>query len=72
MLQLTQQNSLLENLHALQKGEEVRFANGESSLFLINAREQKTIEAEQKTIELKAKYQKSAIGVRWAAGLLIN
>ena len=72
LMQLTQQNSLLQNLHALQKGEEIRLANGESSLFLVNAREQKVIEAEQKLVELKSKSQRSAIGVRWAAGLLIN
>lgn len=68
--QLSLQNQLLENIHALQKGEEIRFANGESSLFLVNAREQKTIEAEQKTIELKAKTQKASIAVTWSAGIL--
>lgn len=69
--QLYLQSKLLENTRSLQKGEEIRFSNGESSLFLINSREQKTIEAEQKLIELKAKTQKAAIGVKWAAGLLI-
>lgn len=69
-LQLGLQTQLLANIKALQKGEEVKFANGESYLFLINARELKTIETEQKTIELKAKTQKAAIGVRWSAGLL--
>jgi outer membrane protein TolC len=68
--QLSLQNKLLENIYGLQKGEEIRFANGESSLFLLNAREQKTIEAEQKTIELKAKTQKAAIGFTWSAGIL--
>lgn len=68
--QLMLQNKLLANTSALQKGEEIRFTNGESSLFLINSREQKTIEAEQKAIELKAKAQKAAIAVRWSAGIL--
>jgi outer membrane protein TolC len=68
--QLSLQNKLLENIYGLQKGEEIRFANGESSLFLLNAREQKTIEAEQKTIELKAKTQKAVIGFTWSAGIL--
>ena len=69
-IQLSLQSRLLANTAALQRGEEVRFYNGESSLFLINAREQKTIEAEQKLIELKAKTQKAGIGVRWSAGIL--
>lgn len=68
--QLSLQNKLLANTIALQRGEEIRFTNGESSLFLINTRELKTIEAEQKTIELKSKLQKASVGVRWSAGIL--
>lgn len=68
--QLSLQNKLLANTIALQRGEEIRFTNGESSLFLINTRELKTIEAEQKTIELKSKAQKASVGVRWSAGIL--
>ena len=69
--QLQMQNQLLLNTNRLQRGEETKFANGESSLFLINSREQKTIEAEQKTIELKAKTQKAAVGLRWSAGIWV-
>ncbi|HET9744501.1 MAG TPA: TolC family protein [Chitinophagaceae bacterium] len=68
--QLSLQSKLLANTIALQKGEEIRFNNGESSLFLLNAREQKTIEAEQKLVELKAKAQKAAVSVKWSAGIL--
>ncbi len=68
--QLSLQSKLLANTIALQKGEEIRFNNGESSLFLLNAREQKTIEAEQKLVELKAKAEKAAISVKWSAGIL--
>lgn len=68
--QLSLQSKLLANTTALQKGEEIRFNNGESSLFYLNAREQKTMEAEQKLVELKAKAQKTAISVRWLAGIL--
>ena len=68
--QLTLQNRLLANISALQKGEEIRFNNGESSLFLLNAREQKTIETEQKVVELKAKAQKATVALRWSAGIL--
>ena len=68
--QLSLQTELMANTRLLQKGEEIRFNNGESSLFLINSRELKTIEAEQKIIELRAKAQKAAVGVKWSAGLL--
>jgi outer membrane protein TolC len=50
------QATMYLNFFRLQRAEETRFANGESSLFLINARENKTIEALQKLLEMKAKY----------------
>lgn len=70
--QVSLQERLLSNMKDLQRGEETRFANGESSLFMINAREQKTIEAGQKLIGLKAKTRQTGIAVRWAAGILAN
>jgi outer membrane protein TolC len=53
-LQLDMQRKLSGNYILLQKGEETRFLNGESSLFLINSRELKSIEGQQKLIELEA------------------
>lgn len=67
--QLSLQIKLTNNTRLLQRGEEVRFQNGESSLFLINTRELKTIEAEQKIIELRSKAQKAAVALRWSVGL---
>jgi outer membrane protein TolC len=64
-----QQNALV-NYQVLVRGEETRFFNGESSLFLINARETKMLEAMQKLAEVKVKLLKTAAGLRWAAGLL--
>ncbi|GAB4417219.1 MAG: TolC family protein [Bacteroidia bacterium] len=46
-----------------------KFETGESSLFLLNARENKLIEAELKLIELRTKYAKSLAGITWSAGL---
>jgi outer membrane protein TolC len=69
-LQLSVQTGLVMNVAALQRGEETKFENGESSLFLVNARELKTIEAQQKEIELRSKVRKAEVDVRWAAGLL--
>jgi outer membrane protein TolC len=64
-----QQRALL-NYQKLQRGEETRFFNGESSLFLVNARETKALEATQKLVEVKTKLLKTMAGLRWAAGLL--
>lgn len=70
--QVALQEKALKNYQALQRGEEIRFEAGESSLFLINVRENKTLEALQKLQELKAKYFKTEIALQWAAGLLIQ
>ncbi len=70
--QVALQEKALNNFQALQRGEEIRFQAGESSLFLINARENKTLEALQKLQELKAKYYKTENALQWAAGILIQ
>ncbi|HEX2533464.1 MAG TPA: TolC family protein [Chitinophagaceae bacterium] len=70
--QIVLQRQALQSYAALQRGEETKFANGESSLFLVNARQLKTLEAEQKLLELQSKEQKAAAGVLWAAGVLGN
>ena len=54
----------------LLKQEELRFMNGESSLFVINSRENKVIETAQKLTELRIKYQKAYYSILWSAGLL--
>lgn len=64
-----QQNALL-NYQTLQRGEETRFFNGESSLFLVNSRETKKLEAQQKLIEVKAKFLKALASLQWATGVL--
>lgn len=69
--QVALQEKAYKNYQALQRGEEIRFQAGESSLFLINARENKALEALQKLQELKAKYFKTVNALQWAAGLLI-
>jgi outer membrane protein TolC len=70
--QVALQEKALINYQALQRGEEIRFQAGESSLFLINARENKSLEALQKLQELKAKYYKTENTLQWAAGLMIQ
>ncbi|RYY41634.1 MAG: TolC family protein [Chitinophagaceae bacterium] len=64
------QQSAIRNYTVLLRGEETRFRAGESSLFLVNAREQKTWEALQKAIALDAKRARALVRLRWAAGVL--
>ncbi len=68
------QVSLLQKTYTavlqLQKGEEIRFFNGESSLFLVNSRENKTQETMLKMVDATVKYNKTAAGLQWAAGQL--
>lgn len=71
---LQQQVSIYEqayqNYQTLFRGEDTRFRAGESSLFLLNSRENKQLEALQKLMELKAKFYKTRQAVLWAAGQL--
>lgn len=64
---LLQQSNII-NHQLLLKAEETKFSIGESSMFLVNARENKLLEANQKLAELKAKFFKSLLAVQWAAG----
>ena len=54
----------------LVKAEEVRLLNGESSLFILNSRENKALEALEKLIILKTKYYKTLYSLQWSAGIL--
>ena len=66
--QLQVQEGLVKNSEALRAGEQSRFESGESSIFLINSRECTLISNKIKLFELKAKYAKSLVLVRWASG----
>ena len=57
-------------LARLTAGERVRFEGGESSLFLLNARQTKLLETAQKLRDARAKLGKAEAGLFWAAGLL--
>ncbi|MFM6976240.1 MAG: TolC family protein [Sphingobacteriaceae bacterium] len=64
------QRANYQNYQQLVKAEETRFFNGESSLFLINSRENKALEALEKLISLKTKFYKTVYALQWSAGLL--
>ena len=59
-----------KNFQVLYRGEEIKFKAGESSLFILNNRENKVLEAAQKLVELKAKFYKARVALQWAAGEL--
>lgn len=58
------------NYQRMLDGENVKFKNGESSIFLINSREVKLLDAQNKLVALKTKYRKALAGVSWALGQL--
>jgi outer membrane protein TolC len=62
--------SSLEANKTLLDTEDMKFKIGESSLFLINSREMKYLESEQKNISLRAKFYTSIFKNKWAAGTL--
>ncbi|MFC4263837.1 TolC family protein [Ferruginibacter yonginensis] len=68
--QWTATNSIINNYSQLLRNELLKFNNGESSLFLVNTRENKLLESIQKSIELKFKAQKANITLQWVAGTI--
>lgn len=66
--QLALQEQMVANARILQEGEVVKFQSGESSLFLINAREQKLLESRIKLYDLRSKYAKTKAQLYWSAG----
>ncbi|GAB3826777.1 TolC family protein [Pontibacter rugosus] len=66
--QLQLQERMVANALILRNGEQTRFENGESSLFLINSREAKLLEAQVKLYGLRTKYAKAKTMLYWSAG----
>lgn len=65
--QISVQEKALRSYQALLRGEELRFKIGESSLFLVNAREIRVWESAQKLEEVKAKYLIAYQRLYWSA-----
>lgn len=68
--QLNIMTSTNTNFMKLYQGERLKFETGESSLFLLNARQSKVLETAQKLIELKAKWQKAYVSLLWSSATL--
>lgn len=69
-IQVSNYTQVYNNYVKLYMGERTRFDIGESSLFLLNSRENKMLEAAQKLLQLKAKWNKAYAKLYWASGLL--
>jgi len=54
----------------LLQAEQRKFEVGESSIFLINSREQKLIETQLKFNKLQGEFAKDLLSVYWSAGQL--
>lgn len=68
--QIALQSNNYENYKRLVAAEEIKLMNGESSLFLVNSRENKALEAYLKLIELKTKYFKTIYALQWSTGVI--
>jgi outer membrane protein TolC len=68
--QIAQYRAIVTNRRTLLDAEIGKFGFGESSVFLINAREQSWLDAQTKWMKLLAEYRKSEMGLLWAAGVL--
>ncbi|MGB0521692.1 MAG: TolC family protein [Flammeovirgaceae bacterium] len=65
---LTTQEDMVRNYRRLLSGERQKFRNGLSSVFYVNVREGKLIEAEVKLYKMRHKYAKTYALLLWAAG----
>ena len=66
------QEIMIENYKQMVRSEQIKFDNGESSIFILNYRENKRIDAEIKLIQTKSDYAKAVANMYWAAGTLAN
>lgn len=68
--QIALYRDLTTNCRLLLEAETEKFKYGESSIFLINTREQRYLEAQNKYLKLLSEYQKANAGLLWASGTL--
>lgn len=68
--QIALYQGIVQNRRTLLDAETDRFSLGESSVFLINTREQAWLDAQVKYLKLLSEYRKAEAGLRWAAGVV--
>ena len=67
--QLSISTAAVANYQRMLEAEEIKFRLGESSVFLINSRQNKLIDAQLKLIALRGKLFKARAGLAWASGV---
>lgn len=67
--QITLHAGIVRNRRALLDAENARFTLGESSVFLVNTREQSWLDAQVKYLKLLSEYRKAEASLRWARGV---
>jgi outer membrane protein TolC len=70
--QIVLSQKMVNNYRLLLNTEQQKFDLGESSIFLINSREQKLFESELKLLELEYKYLKTISALKWSLSLWVN
>jgi outer membrane protein TolC len=66
--QVITQANILQNYQRLLEAENLKFQIGESSIFMLNSREQKLIETNLKLVKLQKEYQKLRRKLDWVRG----
>ncbi len=66
---ILRQEQMVVNYNTMLQGEISKFNNGESSIFLINNRENKLVEAQMKLIALKAEFGRTLGMLNWSSGI---
>lgn len=69
---LSTQVDMTENYRRLLEGERQKFLNGESSIFYVNVRQNKYLEAQIKLIQYQIQYQMYLSNLMWSSGMIQN
>ncbi len=70
--QLDRAQEMVDGYAALLAAERIKFELGESSVFLMNSRESKLIDARLKLVKIQGEYAKAQYKLNWAAGILAD
>ncbi|MEQ9230624.1 MAG: TolC family protein, partial [Cyclobacteriaceae bacterium] len=69
---VNQQRQVVNNYVRMLEGEQQKFNNGESSIFLLNSRQNKLLEAQLKLIDLEISYRIYLAKLLWQSGYFPN
>lgn len=70
--QVDRLDSMVANYQSLLQIETIKFDIGESSIFLLNSRQVKLLEAQLKLAKVRSLWHKAQLGFDWASGLIGN